>query len=234
MSVANKTNIILTGSSIHVSYLTPLDSETVSAETPSLIHHLLVFSIDINGAMFLNRSIDEDFMNFVVKNKQVNQSSLFSFKQSASLYTPPGNNDSNSFNSSVVKMNGVSFSVRYRFAHSPTSDETPMKLLPLDSRVGMIRVCSKSSVMNSTVPFVGVEEEKPTQLLKFNMNVDKVSCVSNDDIIMRIVRVLLRDSEMIEEVVLKLRMRSACEKYQLSMLFFMLLQRVLTFGPIDM
>lgn len=233
LSVAHKTNFIFTGSSIHLFYLTPLDCEPMCAsEGPALQHHLLVFGLDVNALMFLNRSIDEDFMNFVAKNKQVNQSSLFSFNQSASSHAPSEDGSSDSFNSSVVKMNGVSFSVRYRFVHSPNTDETPMKLLPLDSRVGMLRVCSKSSVVNSTVPFVGVEEEKPTQLLKFNMNVEKVNCVTNDEMMMHIVKVLLRDSEIVEEVVLKLKMRSACEKYQFSMLFFMLLQRVGTLGPI--
>lgn len=73
LSVAHKTNFIFTGSSIHLFYLTPLDCEPMCAsEGPALQHHLLLFGLDINALMFLNRSIDEDFMNFVAKNKQLN------------------------------------------------------------------------------------------------------------------------------------------------------------------
>ena len=51
--------------------------------------------------------------------------------------------------------------------------------------------------------------------------------------IMCVVQSVVKELEVVEEIVSKLRMKRTLEKYEVSMLFYMLLQKVGSNGVID-
>ena len=173
-------------------------------------------------------------MGCVAKYKEFTHLSPFLFAQSPKTQPVASNSiASNSFSSTVVKMNGILLSVRYRYIHASSASETPMKLFPFEFRVGSFRLCSKYSVNSESVPYLGMTFDRPSRVLKFNLQIDNLNCVTNDEMIMCVVQSVVKELGVVEEIVSKLRMKRTLEKYEVSMLFYMLLQKVGSNGAID-
>ena len=173
-------------------------------------------------------------MSCVAKYKEFTHLSPFLFAQSPKTQPVASNSiASNSFSSTVVKMSGILLSVRYRYIHAAAASETLMKLFPFEFRVGSFRLCSKYSVSSENVPYLGMTFDHPSRVLKFNLQIDNLNCVTNDEMIMCVVQSVVKELEVVEEIVSKLRMKRTLEKYEVSMLFYMLLQKVGSNGVID-
>ena len=142
----------------------------------------------------------------------------------------PIESSSGSLGSQIVKVSDIAISFHYRFVSPIYSDSmtTPLKLFPIEIGIGMLSLCSKSAVMDGihVVSLPGGNDSLSCQNEKFNIIIDNVNCILNSEMLLYTCQSLMKNLQTIEEMVLKFRMVSTCYKYQLSIAFYTLLQKV--------
>lgn len=198
--------------------------------------HLLILSLHLQNFMFLSRSLDEDFVKYVADCYENMTSSKSSFMITRALPAkrnttlPPAEiTPSGSLGSQVVKISDISISLHYRFI-SPIFEPaaSPLKLFPIEIGIGLLSLSSKSSVMEDlhVMRGPGLSDSLPGQNEKFNITIENVNCAVNSEMLLYSFQAIMKNMQVVKEIILKLRMVSTCNKYQASIALYALLQKV--------
>ena len=247
LSAAKKTNLIVTGSKINMNALfrteerppaSPYNPSFTPPKSQQLSRsgmHLLIMGLEIDNIIYINRTLDEDFMREIsrINNMQSSQRGV-NVQKSPELHE--GN-----LGSQVVKVSNVKVCCNYQLVAPHYLKETnlkPLRLSPLILNIGLINLNSKSS-LSLEMKSRANNDTAVVKNEKFNIQMENVTLKFSCDMLIQCMQLLeLRQEtsdvvmrmgvvQAIEEIVMKLRMTSACERYQQSFLHYGLLQNVI-------
>ena len=129
-----------------------------------------------------------------------------------------------------LKISEISVGIRYRYTipRIRESQSQPLSLTPLEFRVGLLSMSSKSSVIDGglLLSWPGGTEAAPSKSEKFNVVIENVKCVTSNEMVLRVLQESVRTVRDIEEIMMKMRMVRTCDRYQSSLLFYTLLGKV--------
>ena len=199
--------------------------------------HLLVFDVDLQSVLFVSRSLNKDFMQYIM-NAIPNERYHYyhpAFPQSShskhanTTYSMTGN----SFGSQVLKISETAISIRYRYVTSPIKEQSsrPLQLLPIELHIGLLSMASKSSVMTNIQPAGWIQgvDSSPNKSEKFHLVVENVKCIASSEMVIQTLRQVIELVDRTGEVLLKLRMVNTCEKYQTAIVMYTLMGKVRCF-----
>ena len=262
LSVANKRHLVATGNNIQIDYITtnPAISATSSISRsirtnsmnqPSASlneekqenkdNHLLILSLHLHSLLYIQRSLDEDFVEYVhecydfCSENHSNPSFMLpnALPSKRSSMVPFSDiSPSDSLGSQIVKISNISISLHYR--HVPASlssfhSELPsLKLFPIEIAIGLLSLSSKSSVMENlkVIKGVGISDSLQGQNEKFNVKIEDVNCIASSDMLLFVMHSLVKNLQLIETVYAKVKMISICSRYQSAIIFYSLLEKV--------
>lgn len=247
LCAAKKTNLIVTGSKINMNALfrteerpppaslykasfTPPKSQQLSRSGM----HLLIMGLEIENIIYINRTLDEDFMKEI---SRVNNTQ--SAQRGVNIQKSPELHEGN-LGSQVVKVSNVKVCCNYQLVASHSLKDTslkPLRLSPMILNIGLINLNSKSS-LSIEMKSRANNDTAVVKNDKFNIQMEDVTLKFNCDMMIQCMQLLelhqdtsdvvmrMGVVQAIEEIVMKLRMTSACERYQQSFLHYGLLQNV--------
>lgn len=196
--------------------------------------HLLIMGLDIDNIIYINRTLDEDFMKEISRMNNTQSS-----QRSVNIQKSPELHEGN-LGSQVVKVNDVKVCCNYQLVTPHCLKEAslkPLRLSPLMLNIGLINLNSKSS-LSIELKSRANNDTAVVKNDKFNIQMENVTLKFSCDMLIQCMQLLeLRQEtsdvvmrmgvvQAIEEIVMKLRMMNACERYQQSFLHYGLLQNV--------
>ena len=187
--------------------------------------------------LLVNRTLDKDFMRYIANVCGLTlpdalPSSLSGKNVKSKLHSSVASEESlaGSFGSNVLKISEISVGIRYRYTipRIRESQSQPLSLTPLEFRVGLLSMSSKSSVIDGglLLSWPGGTEAAPSKSEKFNVVIENVKCVTSNEMVLRVMQESVRTVRDIEEIMMKMRMVRTCDRYQSSLLFYTLLGKV--------
>ena len=253
--VAQKQHFVLTGNDLHLTLLTHLHQLTSPPTDPPSTNpfnltmpathaadgkkaatpHLLAFDIDLQSILFISRSMNKSFMQYImnaIPDERQHSHPHPAFPQSnQSSHTPSSHSTTgNSFGSQVLKISETAISIRYRYVTSPIKEQTsrPLHLLPIELHIGLLSMASKSSVMTTTQPggWAQKMDSSTDNSEKFHFVVENVKCVASSEMVVQALREVIELVDRTGEVLLKMRMVNTCEKYQTAIVMYTLMGKV--------
>lgn len=256
--MAKKQNVVLSGNALRFTVITPIEqTKSLQPESASTnpfippsphpahsedkkpsITHLLVITMELQSVLLVNRTLDKDFMKYIADMYGLTlpdalPSSLSGrnvVKTKLRTSVASEENVAGSFGSNVIKISEISVGVRYRYIvpRVRESQSQPLLLTPLEFRVGLLSMSSKSSVIDGglLLSWPGGTEAAPSKSEKFNVVIENVKCVSSNEMVLRVLQESVRTVRVIEEVLMKMRMVRTCYRYQTSLVFYTLLGKV--------
>ena len=145
-----------------------------------------------------------------------------------------------SLGSQIVKVNDILISCGYRFIaphYTNLSSIRSLRLYPIELGIGMLNINSKASLCMELKSRAS-NDATFVKNIKFNVQMDNVRCDFSSEMVIQLSQLLqmrqesgdvvmrMRVVQAIEEIVMKLRMTRACERYQQSIVHYGLLQNV--------
>ena len=184
--------------------------------------------------LLVNRTLDKDFMRYIANVCGLTlpdalPSSLSGKNVKSKLHSSVASEESlaGSFGSNVLKISEISVGIRYRYTipRIRESQSQPLSLTPLEFRVGLLSMSSKSSVIDGglLLSWPGGTEAAPSKSEKFNVVIENVKCVTSNEMVLRVLQESVRT---VREIMMKMRMVRTCDRYQSSLLFYTLLGKV--------
>lgn len=219
--MANKRNLVALGTDVRLRYLV--------ASVPAELAGPLVVSLEVKSALFMSRSLDEAFKAFLRAESASARQPVANLRSQGSV----SSERQDSLASQVVKISGVRAEVACHYVASHASERP---LLPAASflTVRSISFSSKASVLDSVrgVGWAGACKA-PSKMYQVNVQMEKVDCVVHSEMVFAVLRSLPAQLARFEEILLKLRMVQATQKYQTMVVFYSLLQRVGAAGGLE-
>mgnify|MGYP003377052752 CR=1 FL=1 len=192
--------------------------------------HLLILSTEFQSFLLIHRSLDREFMKYITAEygfafPDALPSSLSQQKNAKTVK----NSTDDSFGSNVLKLSEIALSIRYRYVESNMHlPQQSLALSPLELRVGLLSLSSKSSVIDGGVllNLAGGTDLAPTKSEKFSIVVENIKCVVSNEIVLYLLQESMRNMETLEDILMKMRMVQTCYRYQNAILFYKLLGKV--------
>lgn len=196
--------------------------------------HLLILSAEFQSFLLIHRSLDREFMKFITAEygfafPDALPSSLSQQKNAKTVKAAADDSTANSFGSSVLKLSEIALSIRYRYVESNMHlPQQSLALSPLELRVGLLSLSSKSSVIDGglLLNLAGGTDMAPTKSEKFSVVVENIKCVVSSEILLYVLQESVRNMETLEDILMKIRMVQTCYRYQNATLFYKLLGKV--------
>ena len=196
--------------------------------------HLLILSTEFQSFLLIHRSLDREFMKYITAEygfafPDALPSSLSQQKNAKTVKNSTDDSTANSFGSNVLKLSEIALSIRYRYVESNMHfPQQSLALSPLELRVGLLSLSSKSSVIDGGVllNLAGGTDLAPTKSEKFSIVVENIKCVVSNEILLYLLQESMRNMETLEDILMKMRMVQTCYRYQNAILFYKLLGKV--------
>ena len=205
-----------------------------SQQTSGSGMHMLIMNIEIQNIIYINRTLDEDFMKMISRINETKEIQMtMSMKKAPEL-------QEGSLGSQIVKVNDILISCGYRFIaphYTNLSSIRSLRLYPIELGIGMLNINSKASLCMELKSRAS-NDATFVKNIKFNVQMDNVRCDFSSEMVIQLSQLLqmrqesgdvvmrMRVVQAIEEIVMKLRMTRACERYQQSIVHYGLLQNV--------
>lgn len=153
---------------------------------------MLILSTEFQSFLLIHRSLDREFMKYITAEygfafPDALPSSLSQQKNAKTAKNSTDDSTANSFGSNVLKLSEIALSIRYRYVESNMHlPQQSLALSPLELRVGLLSLSSKSSVIDGGVllNLAGGTDLAPTKSEKFSIVVENIKCVVSNEILL--------------------------------------------------